>query len=694
MKNNITWNPLLPTTSGTYCHLLTINTTRILINCGGPSESYTSDILSIINTVDCILITSFDFSCVEGLWNILDAGFFKPVYMSVPIKEYSLIFHPTEYKNIIDLKYLQPFTVNGIQICAFACGNSLGASFFKITANLENIYIGYNINHRKENHLNGIDLKKITDSYIFITNTSYCYKENINVGIRNDQLLGLINNWFSTKSKKMIIYTTYPRFHEIGLVLNEIKNKKIVVMNKFIDKFINKSKNMIEWSNSKLIEQNDVYEYSNIEKIENFSKLSTFDICVLLDEDISLLDKYNSEDTCVVFTDKKIDVSIKEVYEYKGVYEIKSEIREEDLDEESSDEEIEHHWSELNCEIYLDINMVDRNYLNINKVDKNYLNINKVDRNYNIDKLNNTDKLTNNVDKNYNTDKLTNKVDKYSNTDKLNNTDKNILRNSINEEYSKLYGNNEENISKNKNKSNFNDKLKFNKNKRLRNYDNYGEYINKDNYIIKVEKREFINEPVKVEKIYKETRTLVKTGIDPKYKSVIFNLQGCSDLKNIKVILQNTESKKIILVEDDPISSRLLYTNLLCKVRDVQICRSLINLSSSTNINIVNVSDIMKNIENEGVKVNDLKMFRFLGKKEGNVIKFIKKMDKIALCDLNDLKKKIMSVNMKIDKIDDKYVVEEALSIKLENEMVILEGEESDIYYYIRDMLYDNITLL
>ncbi|KAK6090179.1 hypothetical protein P3W45_000905 [Vairimorpha bombi] len=573
MKNNITWNPLIPTTSGIYCHLLTINTTRILINCGGPSELYTPDILSIINTVDCILITSFDLSCIEGLWNILDSGFFKPVYMSVPIKEYSLIFHPTDYKNIIDLKYLQPFTVNDIQICAFACGNSLGASLFRITVNLENIYIGYNINHRKENHLNGIDLKKITDSYIFITNTSYCYKENINVGIRNDQLLGLINNWFSTKSKKMIIYVTYPRFHEIGLVLNGVKGKKIVVMNKFIDKFINKSKNMVEWSNSKLIEQNDVYEYSNIEKIENFSKLSTFDICVLLDEDISLLDKYNSEDTCVVFTDKKIDVSTKNVFEYKGVYEIKSETIEEDLNEESSDEEIEHHWSELNL-----------------------------------------------------------------NTPKI------------------------------KNRLNFNDKLKFIKTRKLRNYDNYGEYINKDNFIIKVEKKETINEPVKVEKVYKETRTLIKTGIDPKFKSVIFNLQGCSDLKNIKVILQNTESKKIILVEDDPFSSKFLYTNLLCKVRD--------------------------NIENEGVKVNDLKMFRFLGRKDGNVIKFVKKMDKIALCDFNDLKKKIMSVNMKIDKIDDKYVVEGRLSIKLENGIVLLEGEESDIYYYIRDVLYENITLL
>lgn len=632
MKNIITFEPLIETFKEVYCHLLTINNTRILINCGGDSSFYTQELLNIINSCDCILVTSFDSACINGLWTILDRGYFKPVYMSVPIKEYSLIFHPFEYKNIFEIKYLQPFNVNNVQICAFASGNSLGASLFKITSNLENIYVGYNINHRKENHLNGIDLKNITDSYVFITNTNYCIKENINSSTRNEQFLNLIKNWFTSKNKKMIIYVTYPRLHEIGLLLNTIKDKKIVILDKYIKKFINKSKNMIEWSNTSLIEQNDVYEYSNIEKVEYYSLLNDFDICILLDDDISLLDKFNDENLCVIFIDKKFNITHKPIYQYNGSYEIKTDIKENDIFEESSEEEIEKHWSELKNELKFDYNgnIIEESTLNTNDL---FL-----------------------------------------------------------ETYRDIYG--YPSLEPIKKKICYKTKDKFNLYKKIRNYDDYGEYIDKEKFVVKIERNERILEPVTTVKVYSETKKLIKSDFIPKCKMQIFNLQGSSDLKNIKVILQNIDSKKILLVEDSLVNAKFMYSYLLCAVKNVQICNSLINLSSSKNINILNVSDIMNNMENEGVKVYNSKMFRFKGFREDDKLKYIERPDKITVCDFNNLTKKLMSVNLKIEKNKNVYVVQDKVRVKIEQDKIILDGEVGDIYYHIKDIIYDSIISL
>ncbi|WUR03852.1 cleavage and polyadenylation specificity factor subunit [Vairimorpha necatrix] len=696
MKNNITFQPLI--SPSIYCHLLSINNTKILINSGGNESFYTQEILNIINSCDCILITSFDLECINSLFLILNQGFFKPVYMSVPVKEFFLIFHEKEYKNIYDVKYLQPFNVNDVQICAFNAGNSLGASLYKITSNRENIYIGYNINHRKENHLNGVDLKKITDSYVFITNSKYCYKENINHNIRNDQFISLIKNVFNTKSKKLIIYISYTRFHELGIILNNIKDKKIIIFDKFIEKFINKSKNMVEWSNSKLIEENDVYEYSNLERVEYFTKLGVFDICVVLNDDITILDKYNNENLSVLFIDKKIDIKNMPVYEYKGIYEIQEENESEELLSESSDEEIIKHWSEEKHEIRFydsETNVLDKNSYNMtdnitDKISYNMTN-NITDKNDEKRSYNMFDKQNNNITESYNmSDNITENYNKqkYFNKRKYFNDYNSLFQ----ETYKYFYDSeNSENFLPKKffKIQNF---LKFPTKKKIRNFDNYGEYVDQFKFQIKLPKL-IIKEDTTPVKIYKESKTLFKLGITPKFKILNFNLQGSSDLKNIKVVLQNTESKKILIVEDDFLCSKFMYNNLLCSVKNVQICNKLVNLSSSTNINIFNVSDIINNIS-KVVKLENMNIFRFIGRKEEKNIKFIKEAEKISACDFNDLRKKIVGVNLKIERIGDSFVVQDKVVIKLENEKILLEGEEGEVYNYMRDLLYENILQL
>lgn len=50
-----------------------------------------------------------------------------------------------------------------------------------------------------------------------------------------------------------------------------------------------------------------------------------------------------------------------------------------------------------------------------------------------------------------------------------------------------------------------------------------------------------------------------------------------------------------------------------------------------------------------------------------------------------------MSVNLKIEKNKNVYVVQDKVRVKIEQDKIILDGEVGDIYYHIKDIIYDSI---
>ncbi|EOB14331.1 cleavage and polyadenylation specificity factor subunit 2, partial [Nosema bombycis CQ1] len=559
---------------------------------------------------DVILITGFGLEYIGALPFLINHNYYKPIYMTLPnkilgnivleeqmnilknyykfdLKKSSNILDNSEI--IIDIKYMQPFNIKDINVCAYNSGYSLGSTLFKLTVGVQNIYLGFNLNHRKENLLDGVDLNKIKDPFLFITNSNYVFKDDVSCKVRDADIKKFIDKYLG-KKMKLIFVIDYSRFLELALILNSIKNKKIVCLSYQLKKFIERAKSMIEWSGSKALEtfykeKSNPFEFDNIDFVE----------CKLFDyKQIQL------RNTIVVFfNEDKEDQFIKEskskrIYEYSGKIieqneessSESSEVIEEEMD---SSEEKDFHWSNFNFETWREKTFLEE--------EKKQLPITE-DLEYEIiyGKLN---------------------LEPFN---KITDQSQNIFENGTLE-------------------------IKFPLNKKPRNYDNYGETC---------------------------------------------------DLNSIKMILQGSEPQKVVIIPDDYESGKMfyysfIYSNSICQY---YVCLNTLNLSADTSVSIVNLSEDFLKIDYKTIGNDNIAQFK--GKKNGNVVEYLGKPADIMVAnlELNDLKKKLIENNLKVETNGNVLIVEKKTFLKLDGNELYLEGEHSDFYYYVRNILYQNIAII
>lgn len=668
---------------GIYCHLLEINDTKILINCGTDrymDVSIYKDILPTIFECDVILITSFGIEFLGALPFIITNNYYKYIYMTLPIKILGNIVleeHMNILKNfyrfdlkktsnildtseiVVDIKYMQPFNIKDISVCAYNSGYSLGSTLFKITKSVTNIFVGYNINHRKENHLDGVDLSKIKEPFLFITNSGYVYKEDISCKERDSELKKFVEKYIS-KKMKLIFLIDYSRFLELSLILNSIKNTKTVCLSYQVKKFIERAKSMIEWTGSKTLEtfykeKSNPFEFDNIEFIEYYTKMKDFDICILIDDNVlspvssSVINKYNNENTILVFfNEDKEEQFIKEstnsrVYNFTGRYieqtvEESSESSMSIEEEVDSSEEKDTHWSNFSYEVW--------------KGKGEKINIEG-------DNLPLTEEQVYEMI--------------YGRTE----SKKSIKVVSISDEES--------------------EDLRFPLDKNFRNYDNYGEYIDREKFKQKRMRVEEVKKEKKpLEKIYIEDRKLINNGFNLRCLTTSLNLSGTCDLNSIKMILQGSEVKKVLIVPSDEESAKMFFYSLLYlhTVCQYYLCQGPLNLSSDTSVSIVNLSADFLSIDYKSIGDDNIAQFK--ARKNGNEIEYLGKPEDIMVANLeiNEIKKKLIENNLKVETNDNTLIVENNTYVILEENKILLEGNHTDLYYYVRNILYSSIAII
>ncbi|KAF9764642.1 putative cleavage and polyadenylation specificity factor subunit 2 [Nosema granulosis] len=683
-KDFVKLTPLL-NIPGIYCHLLELNDTKILVNCGTDQYmdvSIYKNILPIILDCDVILVTSFGIECIGALPYIISNNYYKFVYMTLPnkilgnivleehmnimktfytfdLKKTSNILDTSE--KIVDIKYMQPFSIKDISICAFNCGYSLGSTLFRITKGVTSIYIGYNINHRKENHLDGVDLNKIKEPFLFITNSAYVYKEDVSCKERDGDIKRFAEKYIA-KKMRLIFVVEYPRFLELALILNTMKNTKILCLSYQVKKFIERAKSMIEWTGSKTLEtfyreKHNPFEFDNIEFIDFCTKMKDFQILILIDDNVlspvtsSVIHKYNTENTILVFlNEEKEEKFIRDsnscrVYNFTGRYveqteeesSESSEFIEEDLD---SSEEKDLHWSNFSCEVWK------------GRVEAASL-----------------------------------QEDKSPQTEE--------------QLYEMIYGKKESKQRENKleicESEEGGEEMRFPLDKNFRNFDNYGEYVDLEKFKQKRLRVEEIKKEKKpVEMIYIEDKKLISSGFQIKCLTTTLNFSGTCDLNSIKMILQGMEVQKVLIIPSDVESAKMFFYSLLYlnTMSQYYLCRGPVNLSSDTSMSIVNLSADFLSIEYKNIGDDNIAQFK--GRKIGNVIEYLGKPKDIMVANLeiNEIKKKLIENNLKVEASGNILIVEKKTNVILEDNRIVLEGEHSDFYYYIRNILYQNIAMI
>lgn len=238
-----------------FCHLLTIQkktqAINIIIDVGIDDSFdysiYTDDMRKQILEADCILITSFDsnhFGAV-GLFTT------QKIYCTVPTAILGKILLDNANQKIIQIfknkkilndlnltmiKYAQPFMIQNAEICGFNAGNSIGNILYKIQFDTKIIAIGYNINHKKDNFLNGFSTFFNTD--IFITNSIYSLINEDQLEARN----AFFKNLILKATDKIVFVCNASRLIELLL---SIENDICVVTN---IKLMDRIKSMVEWT--------------------------------------------------------------------------------------------------------------------------------------------------------------------------------------------------------------------------------------------------------------------------------------------------------------------------------------------------------------------------------------------------------------------------------------------------------------
>ncbi|EPR78362.1 Cleavage and polyadenylation specificity factor [Spraguea lophii 42_110] len=288
-------------------YLLNIDGYNIMINCG--TDHLLNPHYKIENIdINAILLTSSELSAIGNLPRVN-----KPdtlIYSTIPIKEigelmlkehcdilrsrnctsYTEQEIESSFDKIITLKYSQRINLdNNIEVVGYNSGCSLGGTVWKITKNTEQILIGFNLNHRRENHLDGFDYEELKNINFTVLDSVYANKTHV-LRKNRDKILVDIANKQVQNDKKCLIITKYSRIIEILSVLAgnpnvNFKENKIGVIGKNIKKFHETIKTHLEFTGEVIMEK-----FSKTK--ENpflFSKMNFISEYKELKEDINIL---------------------------------------------------------------------------------------------------------------------------------------------------------------------------------------------------------------------------------------------------------------------------------------------------------------------------------------------------------------------------------------------------------------------
>jgi cleavage and polyadenylation specificity factor subunit 2 len=201
---------------GPLSYLLSVDGFRFLLDCGWTDlcdPSQLQRLAKVAPTIDAVLLSHPDVMHLGALpYAMKHLGLSAPVYATEPVFRLGLLTMydhflsrwqvsdfdlftlddvDSAFQNIVRLKYSQNYLLNdkgeGIVIAPHVAGHLLGGTVWKITKDGEDVVYAVDFNHRKEKHLNGTVLGSfvrpavlITDAYNALNNQVYKRKQDQN----------------------------------------------------------------------------------------------------------------------------------------------------------------------------------------------------------------------------------------------------------------------------------------------------------------------------------------------------------------------------------------------------------------------------------------------------------------------------------------------------------------------------------
>ncbi|XP_045595485.1 probable cleavage and polyadenylation specificity factor subunit 2 [Procambarus clarkii] len=273
-----------------HCYLLTVDDFTFLLDCGWDEKfdkNYIDRLAKVIPRVDCVLISYPDPLHMGALpYLVGKCQLSCPVYATIPVfkmgqmfmydwfqshHNYDLVEHFTlddvdsAFELITQIKYNQSIPMRGkgigLNISAQPAGHMIGGSIWRILKDGEgDIVYAVDFNHKKERHLGGCELDKITRPSLLITdafNASYRQERRRH---RDEKLVAQLQETCRAGGNVLIATDTGGRVLEMTHMLEQMWSTResglsaysLCILSNTGYHVIHFAKQMIEWMSEKL----------------------------------------------------------------------------------------------------------------------------------------------------------------------------------------------------------------------------------------------------------------------------------------------------------------------------------------------------------------------------------------------------------------------------------------------------------
>lgn len=262
-------------------YLVSIDDFNFLVDCGWNDHFDTSllePLSRVASTVDAILISHSDTLHLGALpYAMKHLGLSAPVFATEPVYRLGLLTMYDHYlsrkqvsefelftlddidsafQNVTRLTYSQNYHMSGkgegIVIAPHVAGHLLGGTIWKITKDGEDVIYAVDFNHRKERHLNGTVLESFVRPAVLITDAYNALNNQLSRRQRDQEFLDAIIKALRADGNVLLPVDTAGRVLELILILEQYWEQQKLTHPIFFLTYVSSStidyvKSFLEW---------------------------------------------------------------------------------------------------------------------------------------------------------------------------------------------------------------------------------------------------------------------------------------------------------------------------------------------------------------------------------------------------------------------------------------------------------------
>ena len=300
-----------------HCYLLEVDQFTFLLDCGWDpkfSRSITDELKKHVHKIDAVLLSHPDNLHLGALpYAVGKLGLSCPIFATVPVYKMGQMFlydlyqsrHNMEdfdlfsleevdrtFEMITQLKYNQTHKLTGkgagLAVTPVAAGHMIGGSMWRIVKEgEEDIVYAVDVNHKRERHLNGADVEKISRPSLLIKDA---YNASYHQGrrkTRDEQLMTLILQTLRGGGNVLVCIDTAGRVLELAHMVESLWQNKdsglmtysLALLNYVSYNVVEFAKSQIEWMSEKLMhnfegKRNNPFTFRHLKLCHSLAEVS------------------------------------------------------------------------------------------------------------------------------------------------------------------------------------------------------------------------------------------------------------------------------------------------------------------------------------------------------------------------------------------------------------------------------------